>query len=80
MMQAFAGATVVVWPAHSPDLNPVEHVWTWMKRYIARKYPQRPTGNALKEVVVEEESGGGGERGGRGGVKTVFRRWKDSIV
>ena len=21
-------------PAHSPDFNPIEHVWSWMRQYI----------------------------------------------
>jgi hypothetical protein len=28
------------WPPYSPDLNLIEHVWTWMKRYIQRNYFQ----------------------------------------
>lgn len=26
-------------PAHSPDLNPIEHVWKKMKKILRRDYP-----------------------------------------
>ena len=30
-----AGLQLIKWPPFSPDLNPIEAVWDWLKDYIA---------------------------------------------
>ncbi|KIJ20734.1 hypothetical protein PAXINDRAFT_6524 [Paxillus involutus ATCC 200175] len=44
----------MVWPAQSPDLNPIEHLWFHLKRKLA-EYPEPPKGIAELWERVERE-------------------------
>jgi DDE superfamily endonuclease len=37
------GIVLLDWPAQSPDLNLIEHLWDHIKKQL-RKYPTPPTG------------------------------------
>ena len=38
------GVDVLKWPAWSPDLNPIEHFWNYIKRKL-KEYKEPPTGD-----------------------------------
>lgn len=49
------GVCLIFWPPFSPDLNPIETVWNWMKDYIEAKYGPdlNISYDKLREIVVE---------------------------
>ena len=48
---------VMQWPAQSPDLNPIEHLWSELKRRLSG-YPEAPKGmtELWERVEVEWEA------------------------
>ena len=44
----------IFWPPFSPDLNPIETVWNWMKNYIENKWGDiQLSYDVLREAVTE---------------------------
>lgn len=45
---------VLEWPARSPDLNPIEHVWDKLGRQVKQRNPAPANLRDLKSALVEE--------------------------
>ena len=50
---AAANVNVMQWPANSPDMNPVEHIWDELGRRVRRRHALQ-TVNELANALVRE--------------------------
>ncbi|KAL0158892.1 hypothetical protein M9458_046968, partial [Cirrhinus mrigala] len=48
------GIDAMDWPARSPDLNPIEHIWDIMSRSIHQRHVAPQTVQELADALVQE--------------------------
>ncbi|GFV31845.1 transposable element Tc3 transposase [Trichonephila clavipes] len=46
--------TRMVWPAYSPDLNPIKHVWNMLGQRIAARQPSPTCLPELRRALLDE--------------------------
>ena len=43
------GIEFIDWPPYSPDLNPIENIWHWMKHVLETEYPVCNSAEEIEE-------------------------------
>ena len=47
------GVAVIDWPSHSPDFNPIEHIWDELGRHVRQQVNPPQTLGDLERALVE---------------------------
>lgn len=48
------GLHAMAWPARSPDINPIEHVWDMLKKRVRSRLPPHSNLHQLRNLLTEE--------------------------
>ena len=44
---------MILWPPYSPDMNPIENLWAWMKVRLANDYPVCTSKKMIEDSIMK---------------------------